>query len=497
MTAATLFSGIGAPEQAMPGWSWLWHAEIEKFPAAVLAVRHGESVNLGDVTADDFCERALAVGRPDVLVFGSPCQSYSVAGKRLGLDDPRGNLALVALGIIARVRPRWFVFENVPGLLSSWSGAEAGPDGADEWEGQESSDFDAFLATVDELGASLAWCVLDAQYFGVAQRRERVFAVGSFGDWRGPAAVLLEPDSVLGHSPARGEAGEGVAGTVSARTRGGGGLGTDFELGGGLVASDVSPTLRAGGNHTGGHRPPGTDVDTVETLIATTVSHSLRGEGFDASEDGTGRVTPIVPVVAKTLTSGGNGARGCLDPVNTDLVAYAIQAGAVRENPNSGPGGVGVQSGTAYTLEARSEVQAGAFSAKDNGGDASIELSPTLRSGNHSASHANGGVMPAVAFTQNQCGDILTGDISPSMGTNSNATGRNTPKALQGMAVRRLTPRECERLQGFPDDYTAITYKGKPAADGPRYKAIGNSMAVPVVRWILERIETVDLELRA
>lgn len=124
MTAATLFSGIGAPETAMPHWRWPWHAEIEKFPAAVLAARHPESINLGDVSADDFADRAAATARPDVLVFGSPCQSFSVAGKRLGLDDPRGNLALVALRVVGRLRPGWFVFENVPGLLSSDGGRD-------------------------------------------------------------------------------------------------------------------------------------------------------------------------------------------------------------------------------------------------------------------------------------------------------------------------------------------------------------------------------------
>jgi DNA (cytosine-5)-methyltransferase 1 len=119
----------------MPDWRWLWHAEIEKFPAAVMATRHPSSVNLGDVTTPDFCDRAIAIGIPDVLVFGSPCQSYSVAGKRLGLDDPRGNLALVALGIVDRLRPAWFVFENVPGLFSSWSGAADGPVSAGaEWD---------------------------------------------------------------------------------------------------------------------------------------------------------------------------------------------------------------------------------------------------------------------------------------------------------------------------------------------------------------------------
>src|ERR1035437_2834913 len=159
LTGATLFSGIGAPETAMPHWRWPWHAEIEKFPSSVLAHRHPDSVNLGDVTANEFTERAEAIAKPTVLVFGSPCQSFSVAGKRLGLDDPRGNSALFALGIVARLKPRWFVFENVPGLLSSASGC----------------DFGLLLRTVDELGYSLAWTVLDAQHFGVAQRRKRVF----------------------------------------------------------------------------------------------------------------------------------------------------------------------------------------------------------------------------------------------------------------------------------------------------------------------------------
>ena len=193
-TAATLFSGIGAPETAMPHWRWPWHAEIEKFPCAVLAQRHPNSINLGDVTANEFTARAADIAKPSVLIFGSPCQSFSVAGKRLGMDDARGNLALCALGIVDRLKPGWFVFENVPGLLSS----------------AEGRDFGLFLRTVDELGYSLAWTVLDAQYFGVAQRRARVFAVGYIGDWRGPAAVLFEPEGLRGYHPPRRETGKSL-----------------------------------------------------------------------------------------------------------------------------------------------------------------------------------------------------------------------------------------------------------------------------------------------
>jgi site-specific DNA-cytosine methylase len=157
--AATLFSGIGAPEAAMPGWHWLWHAEIEPFPAAVLAARHPRSVNLGDVTSHDLAHRALAIGRPDVLVFGSPCLPFSTAGKRLGLDDPRGNLALIALKIIEKVKPHYFVFENVPGLISSAAG----------------EDLRAFLDIVTEIGYYFDVDILDAQHHGLAQRRQRVF----------------------------------------------------------------------------------------------------------------------------------------------------------------------------------------------------------------------------------------------------------------------------------------------------------------------------------
>jgi DNA (cytosine-5)-methyltransferase 1 len=341
MTAATLFSGIGAPETAMPEWCWEWSAEIDRFPSAVLAARHPASINLGNVNAHDFCTRAAAVARPDVLVFGSPCQSYSIAGRRLGLDDPRGNLALVALRIVARLEPRWFVFENVPGLLSSSNG----------------QDFGIFLRTVDELGYSGTWAVLDAQWFGVAQRRERLFFVGHSGDWRYPAAVLLEPESLCGNHPPSRQPGE-------------------------RASVSVAPCLRAGGNETGGDRPYGTDVDTCDSLIA--------------------------------------------------------------------------------------------------------EIAP------HDRSHANAGVPPAVtvALRGREGGGMAEMGGECATALLASQGGGDKPHVLTS-AVRRLTPRECERLMGLPDDYTLVAYRGKPAADGPRYKALGNSMAVPVMRWILSRIEEV------
>lgn len=506
ISAATCFSGIGAPETAMPEWDWRWHAEIESFPCSVMGERHPGSINLGSVLADDFLQMASAHGRIDVLVGGPPCQDFSVAGLRAGMAGDRGNLTLRFLEIAHAIRPRNLLVENVPGWLSmpdnafgSFLGGLVGADDAIipserlssgrsnafwKWrpagkypildgEGEPTGGFIEWPAVhvphwpsqgmVAGPRSRAAWRVFDAQYFGVAQRRRRVFIVADFGNGADPAAVLFERQSVRGNSPPRREAGEGTAGTLSARTEGGGGLGTDFDLAGGL--QPVAEGLGFGGGNCAGPidvaacmKAKGQRIDfEVETFIA----HALRGEGFDASEDGTGRGTPIVPVAYRTsgncgawetgdtadaLTTGTDktshvlafalrgredgavpeisgdmvGALRAADGGSSrDYVAHAIQAGALRENPDSGPDGVGVQEGIAYTLEARAEVQAVATK----------------------------------------------------------------------WAVRRLTPTECERLQGFPDGFTAINHRNKPAADGPRYKALGNSWAVPCGRWIMERIE--------
>lgn len=409
MIAASLFSGIGAPETAMPEWDWRWCAEIEKFPSAVLAARHPHSINLGDVRADDFAERAADIARPDVIVFGSPCQSYSIAGKRLGLDDPRGNLALVALGIIDRLRPAWFTFENVPGLLSS----------------SEGRDFGIFLRTVDELGYFGAWASLDAQYFGVAQRRKRLFFVGNSRDWRYSSAVLFEPEGLCGHSAPCRETGKGVAPTIASRPTGGGGLGTDFDCDGGLIANALHAA--------DGHHMVRRDSDNL-------ISACLNG--------GMGRID------AETET---------FIPVRRQGTGFDLALAHGQHPP------------------------AIAFSCKDYGADAA-SLAPTLRAIGHDGSHANAGgqVAIAVALRGREGGAIAELSEVPSV-LRASSGGGDKAHVLTN-AVRRLTPRECERLQGFPDDYTLIQYRNKSAADGPRYKALGNSMAVPVMRWILSRI---------
>jgi DNA (cytosine-5)-methyltransferase 1 len=392
-------SGIEAASCAWHplGWHAAFVSEIEPFPCAVLAHHYPDVPNLGDMTKfKDWPYAAI-----DLLVGGTPCQSFSVAGLRKGLADPRGNLMLTYLAIAERFAPRWLVWENVPGVLSSNGGR----------------DFGTLLGGLGELGYGFAYRVLDAQFFGVAQRRRRVFVVGHLGDWRRAAAVLFERESLLGHPAPRRLSGQGIAPTLSARTKGGGGLGTDFDCDGGLVAQEPY-TLAIRGRDDG---------------------HAL-----EYRQDGTANAI-LTP----------NGGRG---GIGVGAVAFAIQAGALRENVASGPDGIGVQSDIAYTIEARAEVQAVAF-AENSRAELRLEGGDGQR-----------------------VGALSTGGGKP---------GQGVPM-IAGSAVRRLTPRECERLQGFPDDYTLINVRGKPAADGPRYKALGNSMAVNVMRWIGDRIELVE-----
>ncbi|HMH15306.1 MAG TPA: DNA (cytosine-5-)-methyltransferase [Edaphobacter sp.] len=518
---------------------------------------NGAVINAGDFTkigADD-------VGAIDLLAGGTPCQSFSVAGKRAGLDDPRGNLTIEFARLAGRLRPLWLVWENVPGVLSIDDGRT----------------FGAFLGMLVELGYGIAYRILDAQYFGVPQRRRRVFVVGHLGDWRAAAAVLLERSGLSGYPPPRRAARKDLAPTLSARAHGGGGPGTDFDLDGGLIPStgDTSHCLNAGGMGRQDFETEtlisypllGKENDSQDSTRQTYVTHSLSADGFDASEDATGPGMSIVPIAICTAHTQSNGS-GFSDDVAHTLESGASQAVAFAQNTRDWVrlyGGDGKTVGALAAQPGAKQQSYVAFSAVDYGGDTG-DIAPTLRSMNNTRGHANGGGQVAIAFTQNQDGDVLSGDVMQSLGTNANATGRNAPTiayTLHGsdgttsaasstevagslctrapgkienssttavlqeqpvawsgeltastdvagtlqrggeggrvdgvmtpkMAVRRLTPRECERLQGFPDDYTLVEYRGKPAADGPRYKALGNSMAVPVMRWIGQRIAAVD-----
>lgn len=232
MKYLSVCSGIEAASVAWHplGWEPVAFAEIEKFPSAVLAHHYPHVPNWGDLTKfKDWPDATF-----DVLVGGTPCQSFSVAGLRKGLDDPRGNLALTYLAVLDRYRPTWCVWENVPGVLSSGGGR----------------DFGAFLGGLGQLGYGFAYRVLDAQYFGVAQRRRRVFVVGCLGGWQRAAAVLFDAASLSGHPAPRREARERLAPSLAARTKGGGGLGTDAECDGALIPEIVG-TL-SDGAHMGG-----------------------------------------------------------------------------------------------------------------------------------------------------------------------------------------------------------------------------------------------------
>lgn len=453
MLYLSVCSGIEAATVAWHplGWQPVAFSEIEAFPSAVLAHHYQSIPNLGDMTRFHEWPDASV----DVLVGGTPCQSFSVAGLRGGLADPRGNLALTFLAIAERYRAEWVVWENVPGVLSSDGGRA----------------FGAFLGGLAELGYGFAWTVLDAQYFGLAQRRKRVFVVANLGDWRRAAAVLFESASLRGDPAPRREAREGIANSPTERPDRGGGNSEGQRLVPALTGSG------RGVERTGESR--GQDPVIV---------HSLRAEGHDASEDGTGRGVPLIPDVSPALKS----------------------------RDYKGPSSDGDGDGAPLIPVC--------FSAKDSGADAG-ELAPALRAGGHAKSHANAGVMPAIAFdtTQvtsavnysnpkpgDQCHPLAAGAHAPAVAFQSKQSATAQGPSFDevspcldvaksgGVAVfasamvRRLTPVECARLQGFPDDYLDITYRGKPAADGPKYKALGNSMAVPVMRWIGTRIAWVD-----
>lgn len=392
LTYLSVCSGIEAATVAWHplGWTPVGFSEIDRFPCDLLNHHYPHVPNFGDLTQ----HRNWPDLHPDILVGGTPCQSFSVAGLRKGLEDPRGNLTLVFLGVLERQRPRWVVWENVPGVLSDRTGA-----------------FEAFLQGLAQLGYGTAYRVLDAQHFGVAQRRRRVFVVGYLGDWRRAAAVLFEPESLCGNPPTRGKARQGVAGTLASRPGAGVGLGTDFELGGGLVptmaSGSVSPTIDAAVDRKTGQGVAGALVSCfggnrtsgpLDVATAVSAHGGPHGRMDFASETFVSVSLPILTLVVR----GRDG--GCNLETDDSGVAHALRA------PNGGRAGVGV----------------GAVA------------------------------VPGTAH----------------------------------YGVRRLTPTECERLQGFPDGYTKIFHR---TADGPRYKALGNSMAVPVMRWIGERIQKADL----
>ena len=416
LSFGSVCSGIEAASVAWQplGWKAAWFSEIEPFPSAVLAHHYPDVPNLGDMTTLPARIRSGEVAAPDLLCGGTPCQAFSVAGLRRSLDDARGNLSLTFCEIanaIDAIKPAIIFWENVPGVLNTKDNAFgcflAGLAGEDEalvppggrWTN---------AGFVDGPARAVAWRVLDAQYFGVAQRRRRVFVVASARADFDPAAVLFEFNGVRRDTAPSRQARE-VAPTIPSRSAAGGGLGTDFDCDGGLITGTLEATL-------GRSRGAGTPTAAiVEQPYA----------------------------VANCLTARMHkGINSTLDEGQTPVVGFNA-----RQDPDSWEDRTG-------PLDTDGSTQAVAVALRGREGGATAEL-----------------------------GDEVQNCLRASQG------GGDKPHVLAAMQVRRLTPVECERLQGFPDNYTAIPWRGKSESpDGPRYKALGNSWAVPVVRWIGERI---------
>ena len=526
MRYGSVCSGVEAASLAWGpmGWQAQFFSEIEKFPCAVLKHHWPDVPNHGDMTRfKEWPDHAI-----DILVGGTPCQSFSVAGLRAGLADPRGNLMLTFGAVAQRYSPKWIVWENVPGVLSSNGGR----------------DFGAFLGLLGQCGYGFAYRIFDTQFtrtfrfpWAVPQRRRRVFVVGYLGDWRPAAAVLFDGESLRWNPAPRRKAGQGIARGFETGPTGGG-------------ITDVAPTLDTRCKDGPIRNQLGVGVmDYVPPIVsqamsskwskgssgpagdevANLVAHTLRGNGFDASEDGTGRGTPLVawPLTAGMAASAHRmpQEQGALVPVAFDSkgtqvqtdqtgaaptlramghadshqngggqMAIAIQERAISENPNAGPDGAGIrQDGAAYTMEARTVPQAVAYGLSTQQEPKWVEdVSPSLAL----PSKTGGGQVTAVAFDlRGREGGAMPEGPHDTASVRAADGGSSRSYLAMPWAVRRLTPKETERLQAMPDNHTQIPWRGKPAdqcPDGPRYKAIGNSMSVNVMEWIGARINAIE-----
>ncbi len=416
MIYGSVCSGIEAATVAWHplGWQPAFFAEIDKFPSSLLKHHYPEIPNHGDFTT-------INGDSIELLVGGTPCQDFSVAGLRAGMDGARGQLTVEFAHLAGRLRPRWLVWENVPGVLSIDGGRA----------------FGTFLGLLGQLGYGVAYRVLDAQHFGVPQRRRRVFVVGHLGDWRRAAAVLFERHSLSGHPSPRREKGKGFT-------------------------HELAPSLTGSGRgteRTGESR----GQDPVGPLMANTHPGSYCGQDAYTGHLVTALLIPVGVTIHGTDKT-------------ASVASYTNVAGALRART---PGSQENSSTTAVmTLAIRGRDGEPTMEVREDG-TANAVLTPN---------GGRGGIgVGAVAISANQRGELRERPVHGSL--NGTKSGKQFDGVVQGMAVRRLTPRECERLQGFPDDYTKISDK---TADGPRYKALGNSMAVPVMRWIGERIALVD-----
>ena len=432
------------------GFEPQWFSEVDAFPSAVLQHHYPNVPNHGDMTKFKEWNNDKTI---DLLVGGTPCQSFSVAGLRQGLSDPRGNLMLTYLAMAEQLKPKWLVWENVPGVLSSNGGR----------------DFATFLTAMGEIGYGFAYRVLDAQYFGVPQRRRRVFVVGCLGDWRSAASVLFEPESLSGHPAPSREKRQRVAPTVS--------TGAPFSrTGNSRVEADALVTYALPGNWIG--RKPENGGNQVEPFVelspcqtATDVhAVSYTSSSFGGYHEGVGTVR----------ASGGDLGGG------SETLAVTPKSGSHWDGDFPHP---------TLTQSAKGSGGIGASNQEVFGGRGAGLVAKCLTTRTGQAYDAGTETLVPTKAT----GETTLSDVTMSLTASYGAGGADlaTKPMICTSAVRRLTPRECERLQGFPDDYTQISWRGKEPEDCPnghRYKAMGNSMAVPVMRWIGERIQMVEEE---
>lgn len=420
MRYVSIFSGVEAATLAWEplGWEPLAFCEIDDFPSAVLAEHWPNVPNLGDITKVDWKKEIH--GAVDLVVGGSPCTSFSIAGKREGLKGASG-LMFEYIRCVQELMPRWFLWENVKGALSCEGGAA----------------FGQLLREMDALGYGLAWRVLDAQFFGVAQRRERLFLVGHLGDARA-CEVLFEPESMCWDTPSSREKRKAVAAASGRCVAQGGGTGRlnlavafkyhqGSKAGGIGDAAEQSPTLTAD------YHNPAVMYEESETCTA---GLSETGQ----ANQGGGKGPLIQDEISGTLSTVNNQSLVCMTDTQKNTSVDTEVSGTISAHTRKDP--------------------------------------------------------PVVAFKNHQGAANDSGaDESEPIAGYHNLNDNTTAESGINSVVRRLTPLECERLQGFPDNHTRIPWKGKPAEECPdslRYKACGNSMAVPVMRWLGERIEAVD-----
>ena len=557
MKYGSVCSGIEAASVAWHplGWEPQWFSEIEHFPSEVLKQRFPDVPNLGDMTQltsnPTFNEKSI-----DLLVGGTPCQSFSVAGLRKGLADPRGNLMLTFLALADAKKPKWIVWENVPGVLSSNGG----------------KDFGTFLGALGELGYGFAYRVLDAQHFGVAQRRRRVFVVGCLGDWRVAAAVLFERESLSGNTKpsrkkreevtanAEGSVGEAsswwdggqVAGTLTKQNANGAQRMPDKDNFGAILQPTIIDRAAFNQGENAQYEPRIEEGETMSSLVAKgphAVAQPIAFEpgkmqrlGYGYSDNGTSPTLRSEPgdnqlAVAQPIAVDWRTAQvdqGITQTLKTDLakmsgpcVAVDTYNQTINDHTTQT---IRSQSGTDQIGAVLQPIAVDVYNQSIDG-----QTSATITEAVGGTNTSGPKVMQPIPINTMTMLGRPSDDKNPRMGlgignpgepqntltkTHSHAvaqsivsptlTASNDPSRspqsseitnqvnavfLSSMAIRRLTPKECERLQGFPDDWTKIPYRNKPAdqcPDGPRYKACGNSMAVPVMRWIGERIQKIE-----